>query len=122
MTEEEMLDELKKTRPSNQFLGCAMLLLGGVILLKETGRSPSFPSVSQEANPEIVTNVTSGSELDHIKDRANKRGYYYRGEFADIMGISERTLDRRIEDGRLDPAPKEDGEGRISIPLDTIIR
>lgn len=97
----------------------SLSLLG--FLIWNQGKGSHAPVIENTANPEFTNQVTTGNRLDHVKDRAEKRGYYYQAEFAEVMGVSEKTIQRRIDDGRLDPPPFEDSEGRVAIPLDVEI-
>ena len=76
--------------------------------------------MTQTANPVITTNLQAPDQASMIKERAAMRGYYYKSEFAELMGVSEKTVDRWRESGRLHAA--EDEEGRIAIPLDAELR
>lgn len=98
----------------------ALIMAGMLFYLIISGReSQSGATIENTASPEFSNQVTTGSELDHIKERAERRGYYYQSEFAEVMGVSEKTIQRRIDSGRLNPLPGTDSEGRIRIELET---
>ena len=53
------------------------------------------PSISQEANPQITTNVQAPDEIGRIEAMAEERGYYYQSEFGKIWGDkSDQTVGR----------------------------
>tara|TARA_R110000850_G_C9996151_1_gene468187 strand:- start:17105 stop:17440 length:336 start_codon:yes stop_codon:yes gene_type:complete len=56
-----------------------------------------------------------------VSSKANARGYYYLAEYAALMGLSESTITRRRDAGRLDPPAYYDNKGRIAIPLGSVI-
>lgn len=54
-----------------------------------------------------------------FKERSQIRGYYYKSEYAAMMGVSEKTVDRWREDGKL--PDMKDMDGRVMIPLGTVV-
>jgi hypothetical protein len=74
-------------------------------------------TISQEANPQISTTIEAPDAIRRIEERAAVRGYYYKSEFAEKMGVSEKTIDRWRSTGRLPDVVDDDG--RVAIPLDS---
>lgn len=71
-----------------------------------------------QANPVNSNDIEITGESAAIQERARLRGYFTKAEFAELLGVSVRTLERRIEDGEVSPGPRKDESGRVLIDLD----
>lgn len=117
MTEEEeaLIKEIRAENRNCKFLMVLCILVMGAFMFTMYDRhSP------QSVNTNTQT-LNSVSPIQIMQERAESRGYYYQDEFAEIQGMSVRTLQRRASDGRLDPAPSKDKDGRVRIELVTKI-
>jgi len=56
-----------------------------------------------------------------IEAKAKARGYYYLAEYAALQGVSESTITRRRDAGRISPPAYYDNKGRVAIPLGSVI-
>tara|TARA_R110000772_G_scaffold178904_1_gene290302 strand:+ start:245 stop:604 length:360 start_codon:yes stop_codon:yes gene_type:complete len=63
--------------------------------------------------------LTPISDETIVKERSHLRGYYYKSEFAALMGVSEKTVDRWRESGKV--PDMVDDQGRVMIPLSVSI-
>ena len=101
----------------------AIFIFVRFVLILSVWRSNPGPesgmSFTQTASPHITTNLQAPDKTSVIKSRALTRGYYYKDEFAELMDVSERQVDRWRESGRL--VTGEDEEGRVTIPLDVAL-
>jgi hypothetical protein len=121
---EQLRTEIKKVRNLARWVfGLTLLaflilaLVGGCVLYVAASKDPL--SISQQANPIISTTISAPDQLSALEDRAETRGYYYKTEFAEKMGVSEKTIDRWREAGKIPATLDEDG--RVAIPLDAIL-
>lgn len=76
-----------------------------------------------EANP-VNSNLNSvrvNDPCDMIEERAARQGYFTKAQFAELMGFSVRTLERRIAEGRIDPPPTITESGHVRLSLDSRI-
>lgn len=61
--------------------------------------------------------MTQRGDVDPTtKERVQLRGYYYKSEYAAVMGVSETTVDRWREEGKI--PDMKDADGRVIIPFD----
>lgn len=108
-----LLDELRKSRKFCQVQLLAFASIGCFLIWDKT--KVEGPSISQEANPQITTNVQMPDELEKLEEIADEQGYYTRAQFAQKHGVTTRQVDRWREDG----LPwQESLTGGVIIPLD----
>jgi hypothetical protein len=91
-----------------------LVVLGVIVFYKETTAGP----VMRQENNQEMSPVISVDDFSGIEKRAGVRGHFTREEFAEIVGVSVRTLDRKIRAGLVDPAPVRNEAGRVAIALD----
>jgi hypothetical protein len=94
-------------------IALAVIFLISQLPKNDTGR------VSQTANPVMTTNVHGSDDLALIRARAGRRGYFFKAEFAELMGVSEKTVDRWRDADRIESG--SDTDGRVAIPLDAAV-
>lgn len=115
MTDDEMIEEMRKTRQWMQIQTLIFIALIAWIVLGGQ-QQQAQAGVSQEANPQITTNIKTPDEMERIEDMAADRGYYYKSEFAKKNGVSEKTVDRWRTAGIIISSTGD--RGRVEIPLD----
>ncbi len=124
-----MTEDIKLLRKSVNIQTCCVALQSLVfiaviwlIVKKSNDDKPAqTPPISMEqtANPEIVNNLSNPSEA--IEARGERQGYYTKAQFAQLMGFSVRTLERRIADNLLHPPVVITESGEVRIDLDATL-
>lgn len=101
-------------------LAFAVLALGGFLLFLRLEVRPQVPaSIQQTANPAITNNLSDPTEA--IESRGERQGYYTKAQFAQLLGFSIRTLERRIAANLLSPPATVLDNGEVRIDLQTRI-
>ena len=121
MTDKETEDKIKikeltegRRKDRILFLAIIAIILGTIWMMWDRSHPPSNVNTN-------VNTLTSSNPRDGIVARAEARGYYYQSEYAELQGMSVRTLQRRSNDGRLSPPATKDSDGRVKIELLTKI-
>ena len=99
-------------------------ILGIIWFLVQKHRSDNDPKVLKvEANPvnSNINNVSVPDSLTIERERAARIGYYTKAQFAQLMGFSVRTLERRIACGCMSPPPTITESGEVRIDLDATL-
>lgn len=128
MTDEALVDLIRRIERSMRCQCVALVALVALVILAQAlvlvlvftrcdgGKAPSI-----ENNPVNSNDIEIHGESAAIQDRARMRGWFTKAEFAELLGVSVRTLERRIEDGQIEPAPIKDESGRVLINLDATL-
>ena len=73
-----------------------------------------------EANPVNSNSLIISNGLA-AEEKAKRFGFYTRAQFAEVIGVSVRTLDRRIAAKEVIPPPTKTQSGEVRIPLNAVV-
>ena len=121
-----MLDEVSDFKKQLGFNGACVAFLGLIFasnsatlifLIFDRLNDQEVPSVSQEANPQITTNLAIPDPLEELEEVAGDQGFYTRKQFARKYGVTERVVDLWRDAGMVSWKTEA---GRVCIPLDAV--